>query len=217
MQHNAAEHLPQVIKDYYPSGNYISIPGLNDESIERIISKNSTNLNLPENTMVMKELTHELINLTCGNPLHLKYVLSELKNKNGNRLITKYSLDSLIPYGGGIEDYYQMLWRQLSDEEKSLLYTISCVNFKFTQEQLIECVSEFESDAAGLSNNYKNICHLYKKDNRDRISIYHNSFELFLLAQPDFKIQKTVLKKNIKDWLLGCSYEHLKWAELRKD
>jgi len=60
------------------------------------------------------------------------------------------------------------------------------------------------------------ISHLISLDRRNRVSIYHNSFELFLRKQLEAEPQKMVLKKNIKDWLEASNYEYLKWTELKK-
>lgn len=216
MQHSVDEYLPAIIKKLAPSDKWIEMIGLNRDAVRCIIEKNNINLNLPDNGNMLLEVVNKVYDITQGNPLHLRYVLCELKFRHGNGLITEYSLRNIIAYGGDIENYYKSLWQQLSDKTKTILFTISTVNFVFTRNQLLECISSFENDPSELSQSFRSIQHLIKEDRKNRISVYHNSFQIFLLKQPQFEEQKLILKRHIKDWLSNCSYENLKWAELRK-
>ncbi len=215
-QEQISEHLPLIILQKCPVAEWIKITGLSHDAANRIIRKNSVNINLPSEESALKEVVSKIFSLTQGNPLHLRYVLNEIKSRYGNTLITEYTIKDLLPYGGNIASYYTTLWWHLSDKAKTILCTIASVNFAFTKEQLIGCISSFETSPSDIAEAFRDVQHLTKIDIQGRISIYHNSFEVFLLQQPDFDERKAVLKKQIKDWLVGCPYDSLRWAELAK-
>ncbi len=216
MQPNVSQYLPGIILNKCPAKTWIEMSGLSRRAIDEIVTDNRINLHLPENEDIFSSVLNQIFKVTQGNPLHLRYLLNELKFRHGSDLITEYQIENIVPYGGDIENYYKALWTQLTDKAKAILFSVACVNFIFKRRPLLECVSSFETSPSDLSQAFKSIQHLVKEDRKSRISIYHNSFQVFLLKQPDFETQKVVLKKAIRDWLKVCPYETLKWAELRK-
>lgn len=214
MQAVAKSHLPQIIIDKCPETQWTEIKGLTKDGVSKLVSTNKIELNLPSADQ-LKSLSEKLYSITAGNPLHLRYSLQQLKNLSGNSLVTEYSCNSLIPYGEGIEKYYESLWNQISDNAKTLLLTIASVNFLFTEKQLIESVSLSTSTPADITNAFSQISHLVSENLRSQMSVYHNSFEVFLKNKPEMGQQRIVIKTNVKKWLGQSSYEYLKWAEMR--
>lgn len=213
-QQQVSEHLPLIILQKCPVTEWIKLPGLSTDAVDRIIRKNLARINIPSEEDALTAVVAKIFNLTQGNPLHLRYVLNEIKSRYGNTLITEYVIKDLLPYGGEITSYYQALWSHLSDEAKTILFTLASVNFTFKKVQLIDCISK--TNPSEIAAAFRDIQHLTKPDTQGRISIYHNSFEVFLLQQPDFDERKVVLKKEIKEWLVSCPYDSLRWAELAK-
>ncbi|MFA5986505.1 MAG: ATP-binding protein [Parcubacteria group bacterium] len=215
MQLIAKSHLPQVVFDKFPENKWMEIKGLSKEAVSRVIQKNNIKLHLPDQAELLKSLVEKLFSITDGNPLHLRYSLQQLKNISGNSIVTEYSCNDLISYGDGIEKYYDSLWNHISDNAKSLLLTMASVNFLFTEQQLIECISFFVTDSKDVTDGFNQISHLISKNIRGQMSVFHNSFELFLRNRKEMTQQKIVIKTNIKKWLEQSNYEYLKWAELR--
>lgn len=214
-QEAAKEYLPQIVFDKCPEENWIEIKGLDPDAVGNIIKKNLIGLNLPQDDGRARELNDKIFKLTQGNPLHLRYTLKLLKTVLGNKLVTAFECDNLLPYGDAISQYYDSLWRHLPDRGKTMTLIISCVGFRFSEEQLLNLLSSIEHDPSKISEGYKSIAHLLSQDRRG-ISVYHNSFESFILAQPEFKQQNKSIKTKVRDWLENSSYDELKWAELRK-
>lgn len=212
MQESAKQYLPQIVFDKCPENTWNEIKGLNQKAINRIIHKNLIGLKLPEPSHLIVELQNKIFEITEGNPLHLRYTQQQLKSNAGTKIVTHYDCTNLLPYSGDIARYYDALWRQLSDEAKTLALTLLCVSFKFKKHQLFELMSA--NDPTKITQGYKAISHLLQE--RNKITIYHNSFETFMLRQSEFDQQKLSLKERIKDWLEGSDYEELKWTELRK-
>jgi hypothetical protein len=206
----------QSIFNKCPEKHWIEIKGLNKKAVFRIIKENILNLNLPQDGRNFNDLKNKLYEINKGNPLHLRYILAQLKNRLKNILVTEYECKNIIPYAANIKEYYTSLWETLDDNTKSFLLTFISVSFQFIYNQFIECISSFNKSITTISQGFKKVEHLIVTDPRSKLRIYHNSFKVFLLDQPEWKQQEKIIKKNVKSWLENSKYENLKWAELRK-
>lgn len=215
MQLLAKPYLPPIIVEKCPEKEWIKIKGLNKQSVLNVLQKNLISLKLPTEEPQLSGLLDKIYQVTQGNPLHFRYTLQQLKNLNGNTLITEYTCESLIPYSGNIEEYYDSHWRVISDVAKNILLTIASVNFLFTEKQLIECISQTVSNPPDVTNGFNLIAHLTSVNYRKELSVFHNSFEVYLKKRPEYEQQKIVLRKNIKEWLTRSNNEYLQWAELK--
>jgi len=194
----------------------IELKGLNKKAVFEIINKNSANLKLPDNKRLLIDLKNQIFNIAKGNPLHLRYILRQLKNRFKNTLITDYSCRELIPYSEQIQDYYALLWNTLETEIKTFLLTFISIDFQFNYKQFIECISSFNNHNTSISDKFNKVEHLIFRDERNNLRIYHDSFKAFLLNQIEWIEQKQIIKTNLKQWLEKSKYENLKWAELKK-
>lgn len=215
MQLIAKPYLPLVITEKCPEKEWIKVNGLSNVSIARIVKKNIISLKIPTDNRQFNDLINKIVEITKGNPLHLRYTLQQLKNQNKGSIVTEYSCKDLIPYGGDIEQYYNSLWAKISDVAKNILLTISSVNFHFTKKQLIECISQTKIDPSNITIGFDSVAHLISINYRNELSVYHNSFEVYLRNRSEYEQQKILLRTNIKRWLEQSSCEYLKWAELR--
>lgn len=214
MQLNAKSYLPQIVFDKCPETEWLEIRGLSKKAVTKLITTNKSSLHLPNQTELFNNFVEKLFSITSGNPLHLRYGIRQLKSIFGTSIVTDYSCSNLIPYSDGIEKYYESLWNQIPDNSKTFLLTMASVNFLFTEQQLFECLSFSTNYPNDVTNGFNQISHLISKNLRGQISIYHNSFELFLQNRQETTQQKIVIKTNIKKWLKQSKYEYLKWAEL---
>jgi len=210
------ETILQSIFNKCSEKDWIEIKGLNKEAVINLIKENATNLNLPDDHRIFGDLVSKLYEITQGYPLHLRYILAQLKNRLDNKLVTEYECRDLIPCGGIIEKYYTSLWDTLDESTKTFLLTFISVDFQFTRKQFIECTSSFSSSPTSITRSFKKIEHLITSDSRDRLRVYHNSFKVFLYERAEWKEQRQVIKEKVKEWLENSEYENLKWAELRK-
>ena len=206
----------QSIFNKIPEDSLIEIKGLNKKAVIELIEQNETGLNLPDDNGLLDSLEDKLWEISQGNPLHLRYILEQLKNRLDRQLITEYECRDLIPYGGDIEKYYESLWGTLGEDEKSFLLIFISVGFQFTRQQFIECVSSFYTIPATISQNFKKVEHLLSSDFRDKLRMFHNSFGVFIYKQKELGEQQKVLKERVQTWLEKSPYENLKWSELRK-
>lgn len=215
MQEIAKQYLPQIIYEIASEDKWIEIKGLSPEAVDRIFNMNVIGLNLPDFIDSLTKLSEKLYQVSKGNPLHLRYSLQQLKNQLSDRVLTEFSFGFLRPYDENIVNYYDSLWRKLPGHSKTVAIIISCVDFQFKKSELLGVISTFITDPAEITESFKSISHLLSQKNQ-KLSVYHNSFRLFLIQQTEFKEQEITVKKIIRDWLEKSDNEDLKWAELKK-
>lgn len=214
-QTTAKQYLPQIVLDKCQEDKWIEIKGITKEGLCKIIDENVIELNLPDDHQRREGIHNKLFELTEGNPLHLRYILRQLKNKLNNKLLTEFELNDLLPYGGDIAKYYSSLWNRISSPGKTLAILIASAGFSLEKSHLLEVLQLFESNPSKITGGFNSISHLLEKY-KNSVSIYHNSFETFIRSQSEYKEQEKSVKQHLKNWLENSNNEELKWAELRK-
>jgi len=214
-QTTAKQCLPQIVLDKCPEDKWTKIKGLTKEGLCEIVDKNVTGLNLPDDHQRRQDIYNKLFELTEGNPLHLRYILKQLKIKLQNKLLTEFELNDLLPYEGDIAKYYSSLWNKISPPGKTLAILIASAEFSLEKGHLIEVLQLFESNPSKITEGFNSISPLLE-EYKNGVSIYHNSFETFIRAQSEYKEQEKSIKQHLRNWLENSINEELKWAELRK-
>lgn len=210
-QEQVASHFPPLIFRCCPKNKWIEIKGLMKTSVSRIVNKNLTKNQL-RNGELKKEFLRDIFNLTKGNPLHLRYVIKQLQLEDG--YIDSYALKKLLPYKEDIADYYADLWKQLPSLSQTFALAISILDFKLKENEIFELGSYIIAEnPTGVSDGFKNIQHLLKSD-LSGISVFHNSFLVFIKNQEELAQQKNALYLQLRLWLQNSSNDRLKWGQL---
>ncbi len=212
-QEMAVPYLPNVIYQYCSKENWIEIKGLSRKAVEKIVLKHKAELNLHEDKETIHKIIRKVFEKTAGNPLHLRYVLTQLVVRGGASDIE--AIEAILPYKKEIKDYYEDLWRQLSPVAKSICFGIAFLDFRLQEEELLDLARYFTPYPAEIYLGYNQIRHLIKND-LFGISVYHNSFMVFLLNHEELLLQKKAIYVQIRDWLKSSSNEDLKWSEIPK-
>lgn len=211
-QELAIKCMPNAVIKAAPEEKWITIKGLSKINVGKILSSKIHKITNKKEA-IEKQVLQKVFEITSGNPLHLRYVIDEIVNIDG--FISTYDLERIPPYKGDIEIYYQDLWRNLSDLAKTFCFAITALDFKLHKEQLIELGAHLASYPTEITKCFKEIRHLLSFE-LSGISVYHNSFSVFMGHQPEIEEQKKLLYKNIKKWLSDYDDEDLKWSELAK-
>lgn len=211
-QEIAIKSLPNSVLRACPEDSWVEIKGLSKTNVSRII-KSTLQAYKKKNEQVDNEFVNKVFDITSGNPLHLRYVLGEISNSA--EVVSSYNLDRIPPYRGDIKNYYEDIWRQLPDLAKTFCFAITALDFKLHKEQLIQLGSYFTAYPADITKCLKEIKHLILSE-LSGISVYHNSFMVFMKEQPELGEQRLLLYRNIRSWLTDYNDENLKWSELAK-
>ena len=211
-QEVARHCLPQIILDRCPESTWLTIPGLSIEAVERIITHNTVGLRLPEHDL--EPTVSKLFELTEGNPLHLRYTLQEIKNRLINTVAYEHNLPLIAPYGGEISIYYSALWGNLPQSAKTAAIIAVTLEIGLTKPQLVEVINSIEPNPTQVTTSLAAIYHLLKTQYFGALTIFHNSFRIYIESQPHFEEQKAGVFHTVRDWLQASTHEYLKWAEL---
>ncbi len=207
-QEMALPHFRNIIHNHAPKNTWIEIKGLSKQSVKEIILKNTTGLSLPREIFNLNDLADAIYEITSGNALHLRYVLSQLKlNKNP---VTRASVRSILPYKDEIANYYSDLWRQIPPISKTFALAITLLNCKLREDDIYEFGSYLTKIPSEISQCFDNIKHLLRID-ISGISVYHNSFLVFIANQIELEQQKRALYLKSRQWLKNTTNSYLKW------
>jgi hypothetical protein len=212
-QEMAVKCLPAGVFKSCPEDTWIEIKGLSRTNVAKIVKAAIKSPEHRKDKDGQRVLTNKIFEITKGNPLHLRYVLGEISNSE--EYISTYDLERIPPYKGDIKIYYQDIWRNLSDLAKTLCFSITALDFKLHKEQLIDLSGYLTPYPSQITSCFKEIAHLIVTE-LSGISVYHNSFMVFMSEQPELKQQQLILYKSIRNWLNTCNDESLKWSELSK-
>lgn len=211
-QEVATDCFPNAIHQYAPKNEWIEIKGLNRQSIKSIVNKSFPKQEESYGSYYEKIIS-KIQKLTDGNPLHLRYILTEIKNRKMH--LSSYDLDNISPYDGEIEKYYEALWRRLPEISKTISFALTTLDFKLQEEQLYSLISNLDIKPHKIAESFTQIRHLFRFDLRG-ISVFHNSFLVFILKQPELKIQQISLYRELEKWLKEDNQKDLCWSELPK-
>ncbi len=211
----AKEYLPQIVFDKCPEDEWVEVKGIGKKGLSQILDTNIIGLNITNDRQRKKEITSELFQLNEGNPLHLRYLLRELKNKIGNGPLTVFDLKDLLPYSGDIRKYYSSLWNKICVSGKTLAILIASAGFTLEKRHLIEILQSFENNPSKITKGFNSIYHLLN-ERKNIVSIYHNSFMAFIQNQREYEEQEKLVKRHLKNWIETSDNDELKWSELRR-
>ncbi|MGN7885416.1 ATP-binding protein [Dyadobacter sp. 22481] len=212
-QEMAMNSLPNSLLRLCPRDSWIEIKGLSRGNVAKIVRSATKALKMNIDHQGDKEFINKIYEITSGNPLHLRYVLGELVSSSGRLLLN--DLERIAPYKGDIKLYYQDIWRDITGLAKTFCFAITTLDFKLHKEQLIQLGSYLARYPSEISQCLNEIKHLLNFGLAG-ITVYHNSFIVFMKEQPELTEQKFLLYKSIKTWLTENGDHDLKWSELAK-
>ena len=213
MQEIAQDQLPQVVTDLAPEENWMVIRGLDDNAVERLVKENRAGLQLPEDATELRLFLRKIEEITKGNPLHLRYTLKEVAGVSSGRIATAHDLSHVIPYDREIENYYEVLWRQLSGVSRSMLMAISFVHEPLLEDEFLDFAGLLVDSVSDISEGFHSIRHLVDVK-RYGVAFFHSSLELFVTEQAEWRQQIPELRRRLQKWLSTTDHPYLTWALL---
>jgi hypothetical protein len=212
-QEMALPFLPNAISRLVPPEKRIEVKGLGRQAVGHIFEKHPARQLVHRHEDIAGQLIPALYAKTQGNPLHLKYVLKQLELAND--IVSADSIAAVLPYTEEISNYYAALWQQLAPLAKTFALAITRLDFKLQEEQLFDLAAHLASRPQEISEAYRQVRHLIRIE-LPGISVYHNSFAVFIGNQPELAEQQVLLYKQLRNWLKKPQNKDLAWAELLK-
>jgi hypothetical protein len=160
---------------------------------------------------------NRLYTASGGHPLAARYLIAALANASEEEAETILS-DDFAP-GKDLNAFYERAWNELANatEARDALAYISLTEGSIAGVDLDKLVGMSGTDAA-----WKVAGHLLKMDENSRISIFHNSFRLFLLDKTNVRFgrrdEELLAQRyaSLADMAKGCGdKDPQRWLELR--
>ena len=125
-----------------------------------------------------------IIQKTSGLPLLVSYLSQQLKSSCDIEKIKRIPVTD-----GSVKEYYEYLWRDLENggAPRMLARCFSLLEFSAEVQFLESMCPESLRDGLELDACLDPLLFLLQKNQRDEISIFHDSFREFILVQTNFK------------------------------
>ena len=215
MQEVAKKRLPQVVFRKCPEDEWTYIEGFSKKGVEKIFNKNFIGLNIPQRKELRNEIVEKLYEYTEGSPLHLRYTLAQLKNRLNRSEINPYAFTNLAKYSGDIKNYYDSIWHQMPELGKTAIFALSTLTTNLTKEHIKSIINKLSTNPLEIKEALESLLHLLDEDKYlGGLSVYHNSFELFIRNSEEFNNQKESIAQLLLNWLKNSNEDYLKWAEI---
>ena len=133
------EKLPACMKQAVPRDQWLYLPPLRKGSVNRWLRHHADEMRRGRSIHEQDyaEITNALYNKTAGHPLHLKYTLKAIQERND--LLTTENINRLpsCPHSD-ITAYYSELWDSLPEESRMLLHLLAACPFTWPKSGLFE-------------------------------------------------------------------------------
>jgi hypothetical protein len=196
------KELPSPIKIACPKKNWIEIGCLSFEAVQSIASKNFPNRRGKSYDHQLHDIGRILFKKSRGNALYLRYIVNEIRIKKTKTGFGDW--DQIPSYGGQISDYYQRIWDGFTPLSKSVVFVLASLEFRLTYPQFESFIKTLAKSSEDLSGSWLQIEHLLNPD-IDGVSVWHNSFLVYLKALPEFEFERDGLIRKIINWLYSST------------
>ena len=210
-QEMATEYFGNIIYRHAPKDRWVEIKGLKKNAVIKIIAKNEIDLKFPKQEHLKTELYDSIFEKCGGNALHLRYLLNQLMLQK--RQVTNSTIKLIPQYKDQIATYYSELWRQIPATGRTFALAIALFDCKFTEKDIYDFGAYLTNDVTRITQGFNSIKHLLRIDITG-ITIYHNSFLVFINNQQELQQLAIILNKKCRKWLKNTSNQYIKWLLL---
>ncbi|MGJ5049575.1 ATP-binding protein [Bradyrhizobium oligotrophicum] len=160
---------------------------------------------------------NQLYEASGGHPLAARYLIAALATASADQ--TERILSDDFAPGKDLNAFYERAWNELANatEARDALAYLSLIEGSIAAVELDKLVGTSGTDAA-----WKVAGHLLRIDESSRISIFHNSFRLFLLEKTNLRFgrrDEELLRqryRSLAEMAKGCDKsDPQRWLELR--
>ena len=155
------------------------------------VQKYMENLELPK--FVIKKYLNVIYERTCGLPLLINYIVKYLKETQNYEEVDEIPLTK-----GDIKKYYEYLWLKFSDptQTRKIARFFALLDFTVDNMFLNKLLPSRDLDGEIASENLKELSFLLHRNAEEEISIFHDSFREYILADENFKSELKIQYLN---------------------
>lgn len=204
------KYLPSRLSQFAPREQWIRLPLLDINAVQEWLKFHEVELNMPLKDYDRDRLSQAFFNKSNGHPLHLKYTLRTLLERD--MLITEENINNLPGCShNDIINYYEELWKNLSEQSRQILHLFALTNFPWPPFGLSDCIDPDNRNLAQVSTDLKQVKHLVSYGHLG-LQLFHASLAEFVKNHVDHQMYADGLKRIVLNWLQMKAPPYWKWA-----
>lgn len=208
------KHLPSRLGKFSPNDQWIELPLLEIKVVKKWLEIHKAELNIPPDDLAsegkLERLSEAFHKKSNGHPLHLKYSLRTLIERD--MLITEKNINDLPGCShNDIINYYEELWKNLSEQSREILHLFAVTKFPWPPTSIIDCIDPEGRNLAQVNTDLKQIKHLVI-NNYLGLQLFHASLSDFVKNHQDHQFYAYALKAKVLRWIQTKAPSYWRWA-----
>lgn len=208
-------YLPRVFLRHTPSRDqWVQVPRLDLSAVTNWVRKHMSDFPRQEeqlrSTVFIERLATSLYKKGQGHPLHLRYTLRAIQERN--LAFTEETIATLpgCPHEGIIA-YYKELWHGLPEGSQAIMYLLAATQFPWARKDLIICLDPQDQQMTKIYEDLRQVEHLLVLDDLG-LQPCHSSILTFVTELKEYPIYKESLLQKALSWLRQKAPDHWQWA-----
>jgi hypothetical protein len=206
--------LPPLLLRQAPPEQWQHLPLLDLPAIEQWLHKHIRDFPLQTRQMQSAAFTARLADALYekghGHPLHLRYTLRAIQERN--LAFTEQTIAALpgCPHKG-IIGYYEELWRELPEGSREIMHLLAATQFPWPKQGITTCLDPRHQNIARIREDLRQVSHLLIHDTLG-LRPFHSSIFTFVTQLSDHQIYATPHLQKTRDWLQRAAPAAWQWA-----
>jgi hypothetical protein len=152
---------------------------------------------------------------TQGHPLHCRYMLEALKQRDQDNYFRKTDIDRIPPFGNDLQDFYSRLWLGTTEATKEIASLLALASFQVSSSEIVGILESTSASGAQLLLALK-MLKPFVNDDSLNIELFHTSFGEFIRRTMEYGTIRDSLLGKLASWLKEKGPENLRWAHLNR-
>ncbi len=204
--------LPTRLADVAPRSTWWELPALEYTAVREWTTIHADELIGPPNGGFehrLDEISFALWRKSEGYPLHLRYILGDLREQHG--IVTERAIEALpdVPHKD-IREYYEHLWNDLPDDSRQVLCLLSTCEFPWSRTAISDCLDPLKTNLA-IDSAIRKVYHLTVEGPLG-LTFVHRSIREFVRGHADYTNYAQRIRDLTIAWLKTKAPVLFKWS-----
>jgi len=206
--------LPRSLLRLAPKVEWLHLPLLDRASVKIWLGKHAKEISKTGEEEIqdwmIDRLTDALYKKSKGHPLHIRYSLKSLIERN--KQVTENNILDLPECAHeDITKYYEELWASLDEEPREILHLISACPFPWPREGIFDAVDPSAQNRSRVRKSLCEVEHLLINSDMG-LRPFHSSLYAFIENTTDHNDYINIEKKRAINWLKTNAPLYWRWA-----
>lgn len=206
--------LPPLLLRHAPSEQWQHLPLLDLPAIEQWVHKHIRDFPLQmrqmQSAVFTASLAEALYEKGHGHPLHLRYTLRTIQERN--LAFTEQTIATLpgCPHKG-ILGYYEELWHELSEGSREIMHLLAATQFSWPKQGITTCLDPHHQNIARIREDLRQVTHLLIHDALG-LRPFHSSIFAFVTLLSEHQVYYIPHLQKTRAWLHQEAPAAWQWA-----